>query len=41
MSDMPEKKVAILLASYNGEKYIMVKKIADDLGDFLLDLVNE
>lgn len=36
-----EGEPPIIMAVYTGEKYIMVKKIADDLGDFLLDLANE
>ncbi|NLB62132.1 MAG: SMI1/KNR4 family protein [Clostridiales bacterium] len=31
----------VIMAIYNGEKYIVVEKVADDLGDFLLQLVED
>ena len=32
---------AIIVGLYNGEKYIIVERVAEDLGDFLLQVVEE
>lgn len=36
-----ENEPAIISAHYNGEKYIISEKVSDDLGDFILKLVEE
>lgn len=32
---------AVIMGIYNGMEYVMVEKVADDFGDFLLMLVSE
>jgi hypothetical protein len=36
-----EEEPPIIMAIYNGEKYIVGKKVAKDLGDFLLQIVEK
>jgi hypothetical protein len=36
-----EGEPAIIMAIYNGDEYIVTEKVAEDLGDFLLQLVEE
>lgn len=36
-----EGEPPVIMATYNGEKYTIVKRLSEDLGDFLLSLVNE
>lgn len=36
-----EKEPCVVMAFYNGDEYEVVETIADDLGDFILQLVNE
>jgi hypothetical protein len=36
-----ENEPAIISAYYNGHEYVVTEKISDDLGDFILTLVNE
>ena len=31
----------VIMAIYNGEKYVVVERVAEDFGDFLLELVEE
>lgn len=36
-----EKEPKVIIAFYNGEKYEIVETLAEDLGDFILQLVKE
>ena len=36
-----EKEPDVIMAFYNGDKYETVEKLAEDLGDFILQLVQE
>jgi hypothetical protein len=36
-----EGEPSVIMAIYNGKKYIMVERVAEDFGDFLLKLVEE
>ena len=36
-----EKEPRVIMAFYNGNKYEIVKTLAEDMGDFILQLVEE
>ena len=36
-----EGEPPVIMAIYNGKEFVMVKKVAEDLGDFLLELVQK
>ena len=36
-----EGEPPVIMAIYNGEKYVVVEKVAEDFGDFLLQIVEE
>lgn len=36
-----EGEPSVIMGVYNGEEYVMIDKVADDFGDFLMELVND